>query len=148
MNYSAISHYHKTMIYFKGKAVFYPEKNLEALQQQLVNLTEHQYVVVCFCAAWCRTCKGFESQIASLVQKYPQHTFVWVDIEEHEDLLIDEDIEDFPTVLIQNKKGTLFYGPLLPFAEHIDRLLQQAESAPNYVTPVADFKDLVIAAAQ
>lgn len=136
------------MIYFKGKAVFYPEKNLDAIQQKLLSSTDNQYVIVCFCAAWCRTCKGFESQLEPLVQKYPQHTFVWVDIEEHEELLIDEDIEDFPTVLIQNKKGTLFYGPLLPFAEHIDRLLQQAETNPQYVTPVANFEQLVIAATE
>lgn len=128
--------------------MFYPEKNLESLQKRLSSLAENQYVVVCFCAAWCRTCKGFEAQINPLVQKYPQHTFVWVDIEEHEELLIDEDIEDFPTVLIQNKKGTLFYGPLLPFAEHIDRLLLQAETNPHYVTPVANFEQLVIAASQ
>lgn len=127
--------------------MFYPEKNRPELLQQLSTLQDNQLVIVCYCAAWCKTCTSFEPQLAQLTQKYPQHLFVWVDIEEHESLLIDEDIEDFPTVLIQNKKGTLFYGPLLPFAEHIDRLLQQADRKMVYTSPVTDFKQLVIASA-
>lgn len=128
--------------------MLYPAKNSKELQQQLANLTDKQYAVVCFCAAWCRTCQGFEQQIQSLASKYPQHCFVWVDVEEHDELLIDEDLEDFPTILIQNKKGTLFYGPLLPFAEHIERLLKQAELKPQYTAEVPSFAQLVIAAAQ
>ena len=133
---------------FKVYPMLYPQQNLQELLQKLSTQTDSQYTIVCFCAAWCRTCNGFEAQIESLELKYPQHSFVWVDVEEHENLLIDEDIEDFPTILIQNKKGTLFYGPLLPFAEHIDRLLQQAEKKPQFGAPVASFEQLVIAAAQ
>lgn len=128
--------------------MFCPEKNQEQLQHKLSTLGDDEYVIVCFCAAWCRTCNGFKAQFESLASKHPQHAFVWLDIEEHEELLIDEDIEDFPTVLIQNKKGTLFYGPLLPFAEHIERLLQQAQSKAQYIAPVASFEQLLIAAAQ
>ncbi|HHU95385.1 MAG TPA: thioredoxin family protein [Alcaligenaceae bacterium] len=128
--------------------MLYPQKDQKELQQKLSSLSDNEYIVVCFCAAWCRTCQGFEAQIESLEKKYPYHCFVWVDVEEHEELLIDEDIEDFPTILIQNKKGTLFYGPLLPFAEHIDRLLQQAEKNPQFVAPVASFEQLVTAAAK
>ena len=126
--------------------MLYPEKNRTELLQGLETLQADQFVVVCYCAAWCKTCAGFESQLAQLEQKYPQHLFVWVDIEEHEDLLIDEDIEDFPTILIQNKKGTVFYGPLLPFAEHLDRLLQQANKQSTFTHTAADFKALVVAA--
>lgn len=128
--------------------MFYPEKNLKQLQQKLSTLSTEEYVIVCFCAAWCRTCNSFEPQIKNLAQTYPQHAFVWVDVEEHENLLVDEDIEDFPTILIQNKKGTLFYGPLLPFAEHIERLLQQAQTNAQYMAPVADFEQLLTAATQ
>lgn len=135
-------------INFKGKTMLKPENHLEELQQKLSNLSDKQYAVVFYCAAWCRTCNGFESQLTDLVQKYPQHVFVWVDIEEHEELLIDEDLEDFPTILIQNKKGTLFYGPLLPFAEHVERVLQQAESNPQYIGSVTSFEQLIVAAAQ
>lgn len=127
--------------------MLYPEKNRSELLQQLSRLQDNQLIIVCYCAAWCKTCASFEPQLTQLVQKYPQHLFVWVDVEEHEELLMDEDIEDFPTVLIQNKKGTLFYGPLLPFAEHLDRLLQQANKKVTYTSPVADFEQLVIASA-
>lgn len=128
--------------------MLYPEKNQKQLQHKLSTLGENKYVIVCFCAAWCRTCNGFETQLQSLVPKYPEHLFVWVDVEEHEALLINEDIEDFPTILIQNKKGTLFYGPLPPFAEHIERVLQQAQTKVQYITPVASFEQLLIAATQ
>lgn len=128
--------------------MLYPAQNSKKLQQQLANLTETQYAVVCYCAAWCRTCQGFEQQLQSLEQKYPQHCFIWVDVEEHDELLIEDELEDFPTILIQNKKGTLFYGPLLPYAEHIDRLLQQAEVNPQFTAPVANFEQLVVTAAQ
>lgn len=127
--------------------MFYPEKNQKQLQHKLSTLSEDEYVIVCFCAAWCRTCNTFKAQFEGLAKKQTQHAFVWVDVEEHENLLIDEDIEDFPTILIQNKKGTLFYGPLLPFAEHIERLLQQAQSKAQYITPVASFEQLLIATA-
>ena len=128
--------------------MLYPEKNKTVLQQRLAALSNEEYVIVCFCAAWCRTCQGFEPQVDALAKKYPQHAFIWVDVEEHENLLIDEDIEDFPSVLIQNKKGTLYYGPLLPFAEHIERLLLQAQNKAQYIEAVADFEQLLIAAAQ
>lgn len=128
--------------------MFYPEKNQEQLQHKLSVLTDDEYAVVCFCAAWCKTCNGFKPQFETLATKYTQYAFVWVDVEEHEELLIDEDIEDFPTILIQNKKGTLFYGPLPPFAEHIERLLQQAQTKTQYIDPVASFEQLLITAAQ
>lgn len=128
--------------------MLYPEKNRSELLQQLALLQEDQLAIVCYCAAWCKTCTGFETQLEQLEQKYPQHLFVWVDIEEHENLLVDEDIEDFPTILIQNKKGTVFYGPLLPFAEHIDRLLQQASKKMVFTHPITNFEQLVIATTQ
>ncbi|GAA5087458.1 MULTISPECIES: thioredoxin family protein [Paenalcaligenes] len=127
--------------------MFYPEHNRSEIQQKLTQLTDNDYAVVCFCAAWCRTCDGFKQQLEQVAQRYPQHIFIWVDVEEHEDLLIDEDIEDFPTLLIQNKKGTIFYGPLLPFAQHLERLLDQAAAQPRYRDPVPAFVDLIIASA-
>lgn len=128
--------------------MYYPEKNQAALLKKLANLSSDDYAIVCFCAEWCKTCAGFKLLFEALAAKYPQHAFVWVDIEEQEYLLIEEDIEDLPTVLIQNKKGTLYYGPLLPFAEHIERLLLQAQNKAQYIEAVADFEQLLIAAAQ
>lgn len=125
--------------------MFEPNKNLTELQQHLTTLSDESYVVVCYCAQWCRTCQGFEVPFAALAEQFPMHVFVWVDVEEHEDLVVVEDLEDFPTILVQTKNGTVFFGPIPPFAEHIERLLQQAPSMPT-TEHLALFKDLVISA--
>lgn len=106
-------------------------------------------VVVCYCAAWCNTCNAYQPQFDQLATQYPQHQFVWVDVEENEELLGDADVDDFPTLLIQNKKGTLFFGSLLPHIEHLQRLLDHADELPiqTNIGP-GDFADLIAAAAQ
>lgn len=121
--------------------MLYPEKNQAALTTALSTLSAEHYVVVCYCAAWCRTCAGFEAAFAQLPSQYPQHSFVWVDIEEHEELLVDDDLEDFPTLLIQNNKGTVFYGPLPPFVEHVQRALDYAATSTTQ-TQLPLFADL------
>lgn len=127
--------------------MFYPRKNIKELQQRLTMLTDDNFVVVCYCAQWCRTCQGFETHVESLATRYPNTIFVWVDVEEHEELVVTEDLEDFPTILLQNKNGTLFFGPIPPFVEHLERLLQQAPSMP-LTTSILSFSNLVIATTQ
>ncbi|MGE8396926.1 MAG: thioredoxin family protein, partial [Comamonas sp.] len=43
--------------------------------------------VVCLCAQWCGVCRQYESEFLALREKYPQLRFVWMDVEEREDLL-------------------------------------------------------------
>lgn len=94
------------------------------------HLSSHEgLVVVCYCAAWCDTCNGYRPGFELLAAGKPEHVFVWVDIEESEYLLDDEDVENFPTLLIQSSRGNLFFGPMLPHPEHLERLLQGLEDA-------------------
>lgn len=125
------------------------ETQYTELLQKLASLeegNEETYTIVCYCAAWCRTCQTFEKQFQPLASQHPEHIWVWVDVEEQEDLLIDEDLENFPTVLVQNKKGSVFYGPLPPFSEHIERVLKQAQSQTNYLADIPSFEQLLTAA--
>lgn len=112
-------------------------------------LAKHEgLVIACYCAAWCDTCRAYRSGFEALAGRMPEHVFIWIDIEENEPLLDDEEIENFPTLLVQSMHGNLFYGPMLPHVEHLERLLQGmspgavgAEKGPRAL------RDLVAAAA-
>lgn len=96
------------------------------LAQRLAS--HHGLVVACYCAAWCDTCGGYRPGFEALAKRNPDHVFVWIDIEENEALLDDEEVENFPTLLVQSPSGNLFFGPMLPYAEHLERLLQSLET--------------------
>ncbi|NYT63585.1 thioredoxin family protein [Alcaligenaceae bacterium] len=91
-------------------------------------------VIACYCAAWCDTCAKYRPEFNALAQRWPQHVFVWIDIEENPELLGDEDVENFPTVLVQGASGNLFYGPMLPYISHLDRFISHTDDT----TPVID----------
>ncbi|AEC20528.1 hypothetical protein PT7_1988 [Pusillimonas sp. T7-7] len=50
-----------------------------------------------------------------------------MDIEENPELLGDEDVENFPTLLIQDQRGSLFFGTLLPHISHLERLISSLD---------------------
>jgi protein-disulfide isomerase-like protein with CxxC motif len=57
----------------------------------------------------------------------PQARFVWVDVEEHDDLLQDLDIENFPTLLIADaQQQARFAGTVLPHLETLQRMCKAA----------------------
>ena len=91
-------------------------------------------IVACYCAAWCNTCAGYKINFEQLAQAWPDHTFVWIDIEEAPELLGDEDIENFPTLLMQSAGQYLFFGTLQPHIQHLEGLLQRTGTLPA-VTP-------------
>ncbi len=77
-----------------------------ALTTQLNN---HQgLTIACYCAQWCGTCKSYRTDFAQLSEKFPQHLFVWIDIEDNPELLDDIDVENFPTLLIQQQDHNYF----------------------------------------
>ena len=76
-------------------------------------------LVACLCAQWCRTCDAYRDTLLAA-------RFLWIDIEDESDLVGDLDIEDFPTLLLARGDAVLFFGPILPHAQTIDRLLRGA----------------------
>ena len=92
------------------------------------------WLVACLCAAWCRTCDGYREVMEEAARLHPGWRFAWVDIEDHADALDDargaaDDIETFPTLLVALGGQAHFFGPLLPHAGVLARLLAQAEVA-------------------
>lgn len=128
-------------------ALFTAHLDLPALAGHL-NSHPDALLVACFCADWCKTCKQYQPAFEALAARWPQACLIWIDIEEQPELLGDEDIEDFPTLQIQNENGTVFYGPMLPHIEHLERLLRSvsAQSATVQGGP-GDLRALVAAAA-
>ena len=56
--------------------------------------TTPQLWVFCLCAQWCGTCREYQPLFDQLAINMPQARFVWVDVEEHDALLGELDIEN------------------------------------------------------
>ena len=90
---------------------------------------EPPLLVACLCAQWCRTCDTYRDTLVQVRAALPPGAaarFLWVDIEDESELVGDLDIEDFPTLLLARGDHVLFFGPLLPHAQTLDRLLRGA----------------------
>ena len=75
------------------------------------------------CAQWCGTCREYQPLFDRLAKEMPQARFVWVDVEEHDALLGDLDIENFPTLLLANAQmQACFAGTVLPHADTLKRM--------------------------
>ena len=87
-------------------------------------LASGRWVVACLCAAWCDVCKQYRPGFDALAAQYPQHQFVWIDIEDQADLVGDLDVENFPTILIQKDDIVAFYGTMMPEPRLIARMME------------------------
>lgn len=83
--------------------------------------------VLCLCAEWCGTCREYQPLFNQLAVDMPQARFIWVDVEAHDDLLQDLDIENFPTLLIADAdQQARFAGTVLPHLETLQRMCKAA----------------------
>jgi thiol-disulfide isomerase/thioredoxin len=89
------------------------------------------WVVACLCAAWCGTCSSYRAAFDGLAARHPDKTFVWIDIEDHADVVGDLDVDNFPTLLLQRRDKVAFYGTTLPDAKVADRLVQAQAALPD-----------------
>jgi len=99
--------------------------------QLAASMEDGRWVVACLCAAWCGTCGGYRAAFESVAARHPDKTFVWIDIEDQADVVGDLDVDNFPTLLLQQGDTVAFFGPMLPDAKLAERLVQaQAELTP------------------
>ena len=103
-----------------------PDTDQAALRARLGSSPD-TWLVACFCAAWCDTCEQYKPKLQALAEAMPQHVFAWIDIEDHAELLGEEDVENFPTLLVQIGQRVVFYGPMLPHIGHLERLLESLD---------------------
>ena len=93
--------------------------------------------VVCLCADWCRVCGEYRLLFDALAQELPHTRFVWVDVEDEDEVAGDLDVETFPTLLIADGTHARFLGPLLPQVQVLSRLLASLQSEPPRAQPVS-----------
>lgn len=89
-----------------------------------------EWLVVCLCAAWCGTCKQYQQPFEQLAAQFPQMRFVWLDVEDREDVAGDLDIETFPSLLVAQGGQARFLGPVLPQTGVLARMLQALPDDP------------------
>ncbi|MCE3264702.1 MAG: thioredoxin [Pseudoduganella sp.] len=87
-------------------------------------LAQDHLIVACLCAAWCGTCTSYRTAFEELASRHPDKYFLWVDIEDHADLVGDLDVENFPTLLIQRHENVAFFGTMLPDPQVAHRLIE------------------------
>jgi len=80
-------------------------------------------LVACLCATWCRVCDSYHEVFAQLRERHPGIRFVWVDIEDDEELVGDLEVETFPTLLVGQGAQLQFIGPVTPQLATAERLL-------------------------
>lgn len=103
----------------------------ENLDQVRAAIGATPWTVACLCAAWCGTCGSYRATFDTLAARHPDKTFVWVDVEDHADLLGELDVENFPTLLIQHGDTVTFFGAVLPDPGVADRTVQALAALPQ-----------------
>ncbi|CAM2139417.1 Thioredoxin [Pararobbsia alpina] len=82
-------------------------------------------LVACLCAEWCGTCREYRVMFETLAQAHPEACFVWIDVETHAEIVDDFDVENFPTILIEDGASTRFFGTVLPQPRIVERMLEE-----------------------
>lgn len=90
-------------------------------------------LVACLCAQWCGTCRDYRAEFDRLADAHPEVCFTWIDIETHADRFDDLDVENFPTLLIEDGVTTRFFGTVLPHISIAERLLSDLTALPPAV---------------
>ncbi len=110
-----------------------PALNLDTDSDRIaerVNDSETLFVA-CLCAEWCGTCREYRATFDVIADKHPNICFAWIDIETHADRFDDLDVENFPTILIEDAVTTRFFGTVLPQAGIVERMLVDLTALPG-----------------
>ncbi|MDB5945027.1 MAG: protein-disulfide reductase (thioredoxin)-like protein [Ramlibacter sp.] len=94
------------------------------------------------CAQWCGVCRDWRAAFDAAAARHPRDRFIWVDVEDEDELVGDLDIETFPTLLVGTSRQVLFFGTILPSPELLTRLLASLDGSGN-ATPTAEAQALL-----
>jgi thioredoxin-like negative regulator of GroEL len=83
-----------------------------------------QWTVVALCAEWCGTCRDYFAAFAQLAKREGEVRHLWIDIEDDSDWLGDVEVETLPSLLVLRDAQPLFFGPVLPHIEVLERTLR------------------------
>jgi hypothetical protein len=98
--------------------------NTTSIAEIQQRLTKHQTIVACLCAAWCDVCTAYRAKFEEFAIHHPELLFLWIDIEDQAELVGDIEVENFPTLLIQQHNVVTFFGTMQPDTKQLKRLLQ------------------------
>ena len=97
-------------------------------------MASESVLVACLCAQWCGVCRDYRrcfEQVRTQIQaERPQVQFLWIDVEDEADLLEPLDVDDFPTLLLATGHDVRFFGPLVPQADMLTRMIRSQVQCP------------------
>ena len=89
-------------------------------------------LVCCLCAQWCSNCREYRATFSAIERQFADVRFRWIDIEDESEVVGDLDIDDFPMLLIATAGEPRFFGPLMPQAEVLARLVEAHRSGVDH----------------
>ena len=94
-------------------------------------------LVAGLCAQWCGTCREWRDVFDAQQRAYRGTAdFIWVDVEDHDEVMGAIEVENFPTLLIARGDEVLFFGTITPHAGTLARLVREA--VHGHMHPVDD----------
>lgn len=99
-----------------------PEIDEELIIQEI---SDGKKLVACLCADWCETCNKWKGDFFKISEEteFSAYCFVWLDIDEYPDFIIDIQLETLPTLLFQDKDNVIFFGSINSNPEYTRKLL-------------------------
>lgn len=92
--------------------LYYPEKDHAAIVSAL---GQGQPLVVCMCAAWCGNCEEWKAEFTAAARENAHSgCYVWLDIDDHFDMVTEVDLETLPVLLVHRREGVAFLGTFRP----------------------------------
>ncbi|AGF48520.1 thioredoxin domain protein [Candidatus Kinetoplastibacterium oncopeltii TCC290E] len=101
------------------------------------------YLIICFCADWCSTCRKYRKELSILSDKFKLHMFYWIDIEDNYEFIGNEDIINFPTLLVQISKKTVFYGNISSNIDHLNMIIKTINNNKDIKTKLPNIWEML-----
>jgi len=96
-------------------------------------------LVAGLCAQWCGACRDWRPVFDAQARAFAGRAdFAWVDVEDHDEVMGQVDVENFPTLMIARGDDVLFFGTITPHAATLARLVESALQGDLKVVHDAD----------